>query len=518
MSAPTRVFEIPELVSLICGFVERRDCARLLRVRRSLFAFVRPFVWKDVTGAVALLSLLPEEQEQRKEFGTPTSTAKSHACRLDLYSPYIQSLEISQSPDSKYTVPAIWRSRISGHCLIPLPNLRRLTYTGPRELDESELDYLVFFLSPSVRDIRVSIDDAYGLWQGPSSASKLLDSISRMSPNLERLCVFPGVLEEEQRFDCHPELVSFVDDTFTIHEQLGRLRYLKSLTISPTVLEPDIFHAVSKMIFLETLVIQSTSDGGPIYEEYNLDSSSFPALKRLELLCMDPHVIEHVCSLERVVARLEHIAIRYGYVADSYGSDVWDYDGDYAEALISIGRLCPQLIKLDFDTSLIDFDVGPSLELLDALRALPLRYLSMTRLDQPEGSANWGAFFSALPAVEELRLRIQLIHYKELREFATMLPHLRVLEICDVDFENFDTNDIPQITTPSMLSVLVQGHFSAIPTVEDRFRTPAKFLFALWPNVIYKPEAYPEGSTMQKYLEAEADKVNKHLSDLRKAV
>ncbi|QRV98693.1 LRR receptor-like serine/threonine-protein kinase [Ceratobasidium sp. AG-Ba] len=442
----------------------------------------------DVTGAVALLSLLPEEQEQRKEFGTQVH------CPGNLAFPNLGPLLNTASQPPSF-------------------DLYR-----PRELDESELDYLVFFLSPSVRDIRVSIDDAYGLWQGPSSASKLLDSISRMSPNLERLCVFPGVLEEEQRFDCHPELVSFVDDTFTIHEQLGRLRYLKSLTISPTVLEPDIFHAVSKMIFLETLVIQSTSDGGPIYEEYNLDSSSFPALKRLELLCMDPHVIEHVCSLERVVARLEHIAIRYGYVADSYGSDVWDYDGDYAEALISIGRLCPQLIKLDFDTSLIDFDVGPSLELLDALRALPLRYLSMTRLDQPEGSANWGAFFSALPAVEELRLRIQLIHYKELREFATMLPHLRVLEICDVDFENFDTNDIPQITTPSMLSVLVQGHFSAIPTVEDRFRTPAKFLFALWPNVIYKPEAYPEGSTMQKYLEAEADKVNKHLSDLRKAV
>ncbi|QRW13262.1 hypothetical protein RhiLY_12261 [Ceratobasidium sp. AG-Ba] len=165
-----------------------------------------------------------------------------------------------------------------------------------------------------------------------------------MYSNLERLCLYPGVLEEEQPIGCAIKLVSFADDAFTIHEQLGLLRHLEILTISPAVLELEVFYAVSKLPHLKTLVIQSTSDCGSIYDNYNLDSSSFPALKRLELLWMDPHVIEHVCGLELVVARLEYLTIRYGYVADVNGNNAWDYDGDYVEALVTIGRLCPRLI------------------------------------------------------------------------------------------------------------------------------------------------------------------------------
>lgn len=59
MTASGRVFEIPELTNIICGFLDRRDCTRLLRVSCCLFCYVRPFVWANVVGAIHLLRLSP---------------------------------------------------------------------------------------------------------------------------------------------------------------------------------------------------------------------------------------------------------------------------------------------------------------------------------------------------------------------------------------------------------------------------------------------------------------------------
>lgn len=59
MAASERAFGIPELTNSICGYLNRGDCARLLRVSCCLFCYVRPFVWEDVIGATHVLRLLP---------------------------------------------------------------------------------------------------------------------------------------------------------------------------------------------------------------------------------------------------------------------------------------------------------------------------------------------------------------------------------------------------------------------------------------------------------------------------
>lgn len=59
MAASERVFGIPELTNIICSYLDRGDCVRLLRVSRCLFSYVRHFVWEDVEGAIHLLRLFP---------------------------------------------------------------------------------------------------------------------------------------------------------------------------------------------------------------------------------------------------------------------------------------------------------------------------------------------------------------------------------------------------------------------------------------------------------------------------
>lgn len=55
-----RVFEVPELVDLICSFVRKRNLTNLLTVSQCVFHCVAPLIWKDVTGVVNIIRLLPK--------------------------------------------------------------------------------------------------------------------------------------------------------------------------------------------------------------------------------------------------------------------------------------------------------------------------------------------------------------------------------------------------------------------------------------------------------------------------
>lgn len=54
-----RVFNIPELGSLICAHVHKRNNASLSRVCRQLFHNVIPFVWESTDAIITLISMIP---------------------------------------------------------------------------------------------------------------------------------------------------------------------------------------------------------------------------------------------------------------------------------------------------------------------------------------------------------------------------------------------------------------------------------------------------------------------------
>lgn len=60
MHHPARyVFEVPELVGLICSFLDKRNLPNLLTVSRRLFYGAAPLIWKELLGFHKLFFLLP---------------------------------------------------------------------------------------------------------------------------------------------------------------------------------------------------------------------------------------------------------------------------------------------------------------------------------------------------------------------------------------------------------------------------------------------------------------------------
>ncbi|KAG8706138.1 hypothetical protein FRC09_002556, partial [Ceratobasidium sp. 395] len=61
LDACFRALMLPELLRLVCGFLDRKDCAAWLRTSRRAFASTTPIVWEDVDLKSVLL-LIPEVQ------------------------------------------------------------------------------------------------------------------------------------------------------------------------------------------------------------------------------------------------------------------------------------------------------------------------------------------------------------------------------------------------------------------------------------------------------------------------
>lgn len=58
-SSARKIVEIPELLSIICSFSSRSQCARLSCVSRRFFTAATPMVWEKVKGVHYLIALIP---------------------------------------------------------------------------------------------------------------------------------------------------------------------------------------------------------------------------------------------------------------------------------------------------------------------------------------------------------------------------------------------------------------------------------------------------------------------------
>ncbi|KAG8706819.1 hypothetical protein FRC08_000845 [Ceratobasidium sp. 394] len=515
MSPSDRVFNVPELAHTICALADQNDCGRLLRVNRSLFLCARAFAWKHVTGAIHLFRLVPGTLSNQPGM-QQRLVATIDASRLGIYVPFIESLEISRSPAKKYRIEGKWRTSPAQTQSVPLlPNLRRLTYTGPRELDEDQLDYLTLFLSPTVREIEIATSSTHPLWQSLPSASKFLESVSRACPNLDHLRIYPGRLTPELSPSRYLEVLAFTNHTSTIHEAMGQLGSLRSLTISPAVLHPDVFCVIATYPCLETLAIQSTGYGGPVYGQYDLNDASFPALRHLELVGLDPHTMERLCTLGPLLRRLEHASVTFG----TGSNETWNFDGDRVESLYTLVEGCPKLTELTFDTGLDGNDIRLIPELVDLFRPQALRYLSLSGLEEELTElTGWDQLLGVLPLVEEFHLP-NVIRYPELRHFATMLPRLRFLALMEVWFDGFDAEkDLEVVPNPSLIPVRFQWAFHD-GQLAGQCKTIARYLHALWPNVVVEAEIF-EGranSSSANYDVLVTSRMNHHLSKLRRS-
>ncbi|KAG8769268.1 hypothetical protein FRC12_005062 [Ceratobasidium sp. 428] len=396
--------------------------------------------------------------------------------------------------------------------MINFPNLRRLTYTNQGEkVEEDHLDYLLPFLSPSLREIKITALDGYPFWQSLSSVLKFLNAVSSKCLELETLCIYPGKPSSNTGLNRNFRMVTFTDDTLAMHQTMGSFRSLRKLVISPTALEPNMFRAVSSYLYLETLIIRSKAYGGPVYDKYDLDDTAFPALRSLALIDLDPHIMKKLCNVEPLLCGLEHASIRFGPGSDA----TWKSNGDRGGSLFSFVKCCPRLAWLKFDIG--KSNEGLSIpKLTDLFRLRPLRSVNLTALVGLDERTKWPELFDALPLVEDFRVPRNDFHYLELRDFATMLPRLRFLEISSLNFRpNLArvARDLERLPNPSQTPLRFQFTTDIYGFLKE-YKTIAKCLHALWPNVIVKVKPDPHSPT--EILAAQlSGHINRALRELR---
>ncbi|KAG9128588.1 hypothetical protein FRC07_000021 [Ceratobasidium sp. 392] len=474
VSASERAFEIPELATLICSFADRQDCQRHLPI-------------------------------------------KIDTSRLEFYIPFVESLEVSRLLTKKYRIQESWRTHPAhAQRIIQFPKLRRLAYTGLSEFEDDQLDYLILALCPSVREIEISSGGDGTLWQSLSSASRLLTFISQNCPDLERLRIYPG----ERDFDAAPNgrfyAYIFTKGASPLHEGLGRLRGLRSLVISPAALQPEVLRTIGALPYLESLTVQSTAYGGPVYDDYDLDDASFPALRTLELVDLDPHTMENLCELEPLLHRLERASISYG---TGFDRETWDFDGDRVESLYTLVESSPKLTNLKFDTGVFGNEILMIPELINLFQSRAIRHLDLSTLDNRTEPIGWSELFSALPLVEELLL-YNTIGCLELRRFATTLPRLQFLALSEIEFGGIDTSAgssaFEGVPNPSRAPLRIQSEFSDVYDIAGQFNTVARYLHALWPNVAVEAKSRKDSNSARLHIKITRH-INRALSRLRRS-
>ncbi|KAG8768918.1 hypothetical protein FRC12_005275 [Ceratobasidium sp. 428] len=518
ISVSERVFEISELVALICNFASQQDRVRLLQVNQCLFLYAGAFVWRHVPGAIHLLRLIP---------GMPACasippdisdcpTIKINTSRLELYAHFVQSLEVYHPLAKTYCIQNLWQAhRVPDvQQLSEFPKLHRLTYTCLGKLEENQLDYIPLFLSSSLREIEIGAQGGSPLWQNLSSVSNFLSLISHRCPELEGLRIYSGEPLPHTEVNRKFHVAISAEASLAIHQTMDQFRSLRRLTISPAVLEPTVFRSIGAFLNLETLTIQSEAYGGLVYDEYSLDDASFSALRYLELVDLNPHTIMKICNLQPLLRRLEYASVKFGRGSD----ETWKYDGDRRDSLLALVRCCPRLTGLKFDIGECDNEIimmAPSL--VNLFQSRQLRYINITALGSSTEHTKWTELISALPLVEELHLPMDILDYRTLRDFATMLPRLHLLELRAARFEisKGATGDFERVPSPPQIPLHLKCGFRMLQ-VRYHMDTIARYLHALWPNVVVEVIKFsPE--IPAPYIAAADRRMKRTLSELRHA-
>ncbi|KAF8592829.1 hypothetical protein BDV93DRAFT_517056, partial [Ceratobasidium sp. AG-I] len=93
--ARRKVFETPELLSLICSFSSRWARLKIFRTNKSGFIAAVPFLWEQVNGVVHLLKLLPNIEITRGKYMRIEKIAlrplaQTDYARFEFYAPFVK--------------------------------------------------------------------------------------------------------------------------------------------------------------------------------------------------------------------------------------------------------------------------------------------------------------------------------------------------------------------------------------------------------------------------------------------
>ncbi|KAG8710064.1 hypothetical protein FRC09_000332 [Ceratobasidium sp. 395] len=266
------------------------------------------------------------------------------------------------------------------------------------------------------------------------SCAYLIDWISHSCPRLEKLRLFPSNQSSTPNKLAH-----------SAYDNLANLTNLRSFTLVMSDVYDNVFQALDQLPHLEELILIGTSQCLSAPDPITLADGSFPHLQYLGLYGLCESSTARICKAAPLFRHLIKVDVIY---SEPDAESFMDYDRTIA-ALESIGHNTPHLK---------DITIYPRGNYGYFVAILPVvdlfKQMSLTRLDlgytifnpqevgYDEGDwgyegdevtrnssleAQWTAFLSAVPRLEELRLEQQGFWEVQLERMASLLPNLRLL-------------------------------------------------------------------------------------------
>ncbi|KAG8792843.1 hypothetical protein FRC12_004714 [Ceratobasidium sp. 428] len=355
--------------------------------------------------------------------------------RFNCYAPFVKQLSTSYPYAIK--LPPQWEQSLLEVTAPPLlPNLSHLTITHTTPIRRENIEWATLFIGPSLLSFESHYRFSKSLDKTEEEVftTELVAKMLQVCVRLERLCV-------HSRKD--------------LLVPVSSLTYLRFFSVNECGATDELLHALGRLPSLEKLEIFSEwrSPHDMHKEPVELSDNSFPSLRHLYLYQISPLCIARFCASSKLFRKLVNVSIFF-----DHSCIVRDMDNleRFNAAVFPLGHNSPHITKLRIQ---LWGWFAPSWSTIDSFKQMPLRHLDLysvalgledyvirlTVEDCPvyHPLIGWSDFLSAVPLLEKLRLTDQTLGLSTLPAFASMLPHLRLLDLDKIEFSGAE--EIPSI-------------------------------------------------------------------------
>lgn len=399
------------------------------------------------------------------------------------------------------------------------PNLQKLAFGCEKSRDDTYINWIAAFLSPTVIEINtynvgsfnrsdLSFPAVLGFLQLVAERCPLLSAIS-LFPAVDFLAHNRGDSEDEgwrapidvasstRDFD-RVWAVSYPEPRPYNLEPLGRAQYLVHLTSNVYILDCEVLKLLGSLPHLGHLTIfdEFTAHELLDYSYDELKENAFPALRKLSLLILPNALIPRIWSITPLVRRLTHVTIWIN--DDEQGGNQYldPFESEEPTSLVdflpTLCELSPNLVEFlhDLDAvfggnSMGVFDSTAqvfSRMALRSLASLPLQKLDL-RVVKLHPMSQMCETLASCSTLRELYLQHEPVTFMSLMHF-TQLASLERLQV-SVTWESIGTLDACLRAEKSPSSVFRYLQCSRAPPqkLSEKIKKLASYLIALWPNL-----------------------------------
>ncbi|KAG8699685.1 hypothetical protein FRC09_006460, partial [Ceratobasidium sp. 395] len=301
------IFDIPELLSYICGFFEPNELGPFAQTCHTVFRVTVPILWETVNGVHKLLALLPNVSIRHTyepgytlqlhiDLPDPSNTSFE---RFDYYASLVKHLDVF-GDGTRYLDAYGWdllSQRARTQTL--LPHLLSITVREDirQPFSEEQLHQVNDLISPSLVSYwyKQNYDGMFSHYVPETAVTVLLDTLLERCSTVTRLAIYPKTGSQV----CRDLPAAFASQAFS---------HLRVLSGGVALAASDLLVVIGTLPQLEHFIIRGCNQRLPPLPE-ELRIASFPALKHLFFSTWRPGDALKLAHLGPLLCRLEFLEL-----------------------------------------------------------------------------------------------------------------------------------------------------------------------------------------------------------------